>query len=104
MAKQIEYRYVLYDERGVYVDAVYGPSVQVVLTYLKKRGWTSANPSGVGTWFKGTLKPGQRVGRVYGRDRSKKVKEQQFRHITYIREKWAEEMEFADFTRKDFIT
>ena len=101
--RQIEYRYVLYDEQGIYIDAVYGPNVKTIITYLKKRGWTSANAGGIGTRFSGTLKEHQRVGRVYGRDRSKKDKEHQFRHVTYIREPWTGEMEYADFRRTDFI-
>lgn len=104
MARQAEYRYVLYDENGIYLDALYGKSVQIIIDYLRKRGWTSANAGGASHWFKGELKPGQRVGRVYGRDRTKKKHEDQFRHITYIRELWTNDMEYADFRRPDFVT
>lgn len=97
MAKRPEYRYVLYDESGTYVDAVFGINNKVIADYLKKRGWTGLGFSRISDKFTKQLKPGQRASKVYGRDRKKKVRNEQFRHLYIIREPWVAEMEYADF-------
>lgn len=104
MAKQTEYAYILYDEHGTCENILYGTTLKVVLDYYKMKGWTSVTPAGIGKKHSFTILPGQHVGKIYGRDKNKKNRAEQFKCCIYVRENVNNMTSEVPFQRNDFIT
>lgn len=86
MPKNIEYRYILYDENGVHYTTVFGTSNKAVIQDLRSKGWTSIGFGKAKLNTNVIVREGEYINKAYGRDRTKENRMEQFRHLYVVRQ------------------
>ena len=89
MPKGVEYRYILYDEHGIHYTSVFGTSNKAIVEDLRHRGWTGIGFGNAKLNDSIVIRKGERISKVYGRDRTKEKREDQFRHLYIVRQQLA---------------
>lgn len=86
MPKNVEYRYILYDENGVHYTTVFGTSNKAIIQDLRSKGWTSIGFGKAKLNTNVIIREGEYINKAYGRDRTKEERMEQFRHLYVVRQ------------------
>lgn len=96
MPKNVEYRYILYDENGVHYTTVFGTSNKAIIQDLRSKGWTSIGFGKAKLNTNVIIREGEYINKTYGRDRTKENRMEQFRHLYVVRQQLATISEGSD--------